>query len=92
LTSVGVGSSTARLSRCRVPRLVVDMEEWKKKKIEEMKEMEGITPTTEQDELDLGLEIESHAREVAAPTYEGKRKKKVGGPKSKRRKMEPLVD
>ena len=28
---------------------------------------------------------------VAAPSYEGKRKKQIGGPKGKRRKLEPLV-
>ena len=36
--------------------------------------------------------MEYQAREVAAPTYEGKRKRQVGGPKGKRRKLEPLVD
>ena len=68
------------------------MEEWRKKKIEEKKEVEGVTSPTTEDDLNLNLEMESQAREVAAPTYEGKRKKQVGGPKGKRRKLEPLVD
>ena len=38
------------------------------------------------------MEIEHSLEVMAAPTYEGKRKQKVGGPKSKRRKLEPLVD
>jgi hypothetical protein len=86
----GVLNSKTEYSRCRVPRLVVDMEEWRKKKMEERKDLEAVTPPTDHD--DLGLEMESSGREVAAPTYELKRKKQVGGPKGKRRKLEPLVD
>ena len=70
----GVLNSKTEYSRCRVPRLVVDMEEWRKKKIEERKEVEGVTPPTAEDDIDLNLEMEYQAREVAAPTYEGKRK------------------
>ena len=51
------------------------MEKWKKKKIEEKKELEAVTPPTEHD--DLGVEMESTGREVAAPTYEGKRKNRL---------------
>ena len=36
--------------------------------------------------------MEATGKVVAAPTYEGKRKKQIGGPKGKRRKLEPLVD
>ena len=78
-------NSKTEYSRCRVPRLVVDMEEWKKKKIEKKKELEAVTPPTEHD--DLGLEMEFTGKEVAAPTYEGKREKKIGGPQGKRRQL-----
>ena len=88
----GVLNSKTEYSRCRVPRLVVDMEEWKKKKIEEKKEVEGVPPPTTEDNINLNLEMENQAREIAPPTYEGKRKSQVGGPKGKRRKLEPLVD
>ena len=86
----GVLNSKTEYSRCRVPRLVVDMEEWKRKKTEEKKELGTVTPPTEHD--DLGLEMEATGKVLAAPTYEGKRKKQIGGPKGNRRKLEPLVD
>ena len=56
-------------SRCRVPRLVVDMEEWKKKKIVTKKELEKVELVTEQDDIYLGLEMQTTGMEVAAPNW-----------------------
>ena len=36
--------------------------------------------------------MESTGNVVAAPNYEGKRKKQIVGPKGKIRKLEPLVE
>jgi hypothetical protein len=72
--------------------IVVDMEEWKRKKIEEKKELEIVEIVSEQSEIHLGMEMQTTGMVVAAPTYEGKRKQQVGGPKGKRRKLEQLVD
>ena len=75
--------------RCRVPRLVVDMEECRRKKTEEKTELETL-PITDQE--DLSIEMEATGRVVAASSYENKRKMRAGGPRTKRRKLEPLVD
>jgi hypothetical protein len=42
---------------------------------------------TEQEDIE-----QSQVVEMAAPTYESKRKQQAGGPKSKRRKLEPLLN
>ena len=85
----GVLNSKTENSRCGVTRLVVDMEEWRRKKTEEKTELETL-PITDQE--DLSIEMEATGRVVAAPSYESKRKKRAGGPRTKRRKLEPLVD
>ena len=85
----GVLNSKTEYSRCRVPRLVVNMEEWIKKKVEEKKELEQIPEevTIQQEDIE-----QSQVVDMAAPTYESKRKQQAGGPKSKRRKLEPLIN
>ena len=87
----GVLNSKTEYSRCRVPRLVVDMEEWIKKKVEEKKELEQIPEEVTIQQEDIDIE-QSQVVEMAAPTYESKRKQQAGGPKSKRRKLEPLIN
>ena len=63
------------------------MEEWKKTKVEEKKQLEQIPEDVAIEQEDIE---QSQVVEMAA--YESKRKKQAGGPKSKRRKLEPLVN
>ena len=43
----GVLNSKTEYSRCRIPRLVVDVEEWSRKKAEESKKLEEHPPDSE---------------------------------------------
>ena len=63
------------------------MEEWKKTKVEEKKQLEQIPEDVAIEQEDIE---QSQVVEMAA--YESKRKQQAGGPKSKRRKLEPLVN
>ena len=86
-------NSKTEYSRCRLPRLVIDNEEWKKSKKEEKKNLEKETVSNE-NELDndsnRGMENETDNNRM-----ESKRKKgnnNSGQAKTKKRKLDPLVD
>ena len=80
-------------SRCRLPRLVIDNEEWRKAKKEEKKELEKEKDDTDADEDTMhprGLEKENDVNRM-----ETKRKKeigKAGNGQAKRKKLDPLID
>ena len=85
-------NSKTEYSRCRLPRLVIDNEEWKKSKKEEKKNLEKEIVSTE-NELDndsnRGMENETDNNRM-----ENKRKKgnnSNGQAKTKKRKLDPLV-
>ena len=79
----GVLNSRTEYSRCRLPRLVIDMEEWRNKKKEERKVLEPIS--------EEGMEWMDE--EWDGDMKEEKRKPEVELKASqKRRKLEPLVE
>ena len=88
----GVLNSKTEYSRCRLPRLVIDNEEWKKAKKEERKlleinleDPEELTSTSTG-----GLEMESSRMEKKRKDKDGTNTKP---PKNnKKRKLEPLID
>ena len=78
----GVLNSKTEYSRCRLPRLTVDIEEWMSKKKEEKKILEPIP--------ELGMEWLNE--EWDGEIKEEKRKPEdTANIKQKRRKLEPLV-
>ena len=79
----GVLNSKTEYSRCRLPRLTVDMEEWRSKKKEEKKSLE---PISEEGMEWLDEEWDGEIKE--------EKRKPDGGimVKNKRRKLDPLVD
>ena len=87
----GILNSKTEYSRFRLPRLVIDREEWKQSKKEEKKALEKNEDTEETDlETVSNREMDT---ENDTNRMETKRKKgKAGNEQSKRRKLEPLVD
>ena len=82
LSGGGVLKSKTEYSRCRLPRLTVDMDEWRSKKKEEKKILEPIP--------ELGMEWLNE--EWDGEIKEEKRKPEdTANIKQKRRKLEPLV-
>ena len=86
-------NSKTEYSRCRLPRLVIDNEEWRKAKKEERKDLEKEKDEPETDEETIhsrGLEKEKDINRM-----ETKRKKqigKAGNGQAKKRKLDPLID
>ena len=77
-------------SRCRLPRLVIDQEEWKQMKKTEVKELEKIEEELKNENVEIhtrGLEEESETIR-----QEGKRMKGTSKISTKKRKLEPLVE
>ena len=89
----GILNSKAEYSRCRVPRLVVDMECWKSKQ-DEKKSGEKIIPEGKKvSKPEDGKEIElTEAEEALGEREQPKRKteRKLEGKKPKRRKLDLL--
>ena len=91
-------NSKSEFSRCRVPRLVINLEEWKTKSKEKdtiaEKADTGSNTATEADEEDEALIKALEETEKETRRKEGKRKegKEGGGRQPKRRKLEKLTN
>ena len=86
----GILNSKTEYSRCRLPRLVIDQEEWKQMKKTEVKELEKL----EEDLINENDEIHTKGLEEESETIrqEEKRRKVASKIVTKKRKLEPLVD
>ena len=86
-------NSKSEFSRCRVPKLVINFEEWKTKEKSDNAKMTDSEKEAEKEDKELVEELEKV--EDAIRRKEGKRKEqteKVCGRKAKRRKFEKLVN
>ena len=85
LRGAGVLNSKSEYSRCRIPRLTIDQDEWRTMKKAERKELEPPTPIQEE-ELDDGYEEPI----IEGTGYEEKKRKQniTDSANSKRRKLE----
>jgi hypothetical protein len=84
-------NSKTEYSRCRIPRMTIDREEWKEKKKQEVARMEDRVGDLEV-ELDL-REIGGAAWQLGGVRENAKRKNTAQpGRASKRKKMDKLVD
>ena len=81
----GVLNSKTEYSRCRIPRLVVDMDEWKRKKTEETMLLEQHPNPEESESMEESL--------AGLPNEHQKRKNDSlkTGRQSKKKKLEPLM-
>ena len=79
-------NSKTEYSRCRIPRLVVDMEEWKQKKAEETVLLEKHPNPGE------GMMEEESLSRVNNDHQKRKNDNPKPGRKSKKRKLEPLIE
>ena len=93
-------NSKAEFSRCRMPRLKIDMEDWQNKAKKDVQVVSG--PRSGQEvstnnetpapaETNVEQEEERNMMEDEVRRQEGKRKTAPGGRKPKRRKLEKLV-
>ena len=85
LSGAGVLNSKTEYSRCRIPCLVVEIEEWKRNK-SEMKTLLETLPIPGEGLVD---EENMTSKEDVQPA---KRKNENSGPKSKKKRLEPLVE
>ena len=90
----GILNSKTEYSRCRIPRLTIDTEGWKKFKKEEQEQEKLLEIQLEQERNENMLANEGRMDEYekSSRRMEGKRKNECGNVRTKRMKLEPLVD
>ena len=90
-------NSKSEFSRCKIPRLVIDQEEWRKYKKKEVKELEPVIVQNVVEVDENGLEtaemLDEEKELGQLESKETKRKQKDGSkPPAKRKRLENLID